>query len=38
MRRLFVLAYVIASNVGNNEAGIKDNKRCFFSKGSDCKL
>ena len=34
MRRLFVLAYAIASNVANNEAGIKDNKRYFFRRGA----
>ena len=30
-KRLFVLAYAIATS-GNDEEGIKDNKKYFFSK------
>ena len=33
VKRLFVLAYAIAANAGNNEAGIKDNKNYFFPRG-----
>ena len=32
IKRLFVLAYVTAANAANNKAGIKDNKKFFFSK------
>ena len=30
VKRLFVLAYTFATNAANNEAGIKDNKKCFI--------
>ena len=33
VRRLFVLAYVIAENVANDEAGIKNNRNYFLLKG-----
>ena len=32
VKRLFVLAYPIAVNTGNNEAGIKDNKKYFLPR------
>ena len=32
VRRLFVLAYVIAAGASNNEAGIKNNRRIFFQE------
>ena len=33
VKRLFVLAYVIAANAENNEAGIKNNKKSFLQRG-----
>ena len=33
VRRLFVLAYVIAENVANDEVGIKNNRNYFLLKG-----
>ena len=33
IKRLFILAYAIATNAGNNEAGIKDNNKYFLPKG-----
>ena len=33
VRRLFVLAYVIAENVANDEAGIKNNRNYFLLRG-----
>ena len=33
VRRLFVLAYVIAAGAANDEAGIKNNKKCFLPRG-----
>ena len=33
IRRLFVLAYVVAAGAANDEAGIKDNKKYFLSRG-----
>ena len=33
VRRLFVLAYVVAAGAGNDEASIKDNRKYFLSKG-----
>ena len=33
VRRLFVLAYVVAAGAANDEAGIKDNKRYFLPRG-----
>ena len=33
VRRLFVIAYAIAANAANNEAGIKDNKKYFLLRG-----
>ena len=35
VRRLFVLAYVIAAGTANYEAGIKNNKKVFSSKMRD---
>ena len=32
VRRLFVLAYAIAANSANNEAGIKDNRKYFLPR------
>ena len=32
VRRLFVLAYVVAAGAANDEAGIKDNKKYFFQE------
>ena len=32
LKRLFVLAYVIAANAANNETGIKDNSISFRRK------
>ena len=32
VRRLFVLAYVIAAGAANDEADIKNNKKYFFSR------
>ena len=32
VKRLFVLAYVIAQNAANNETGIKDNKKYFLAR------
>ena len=33
VKRLFILGYAIAANAVNNEAGIKDNKKCFLLRG-----
>ena len=33
IRRLFVLAYVVAAGAANDEAGIKDNKKYFLPRG-----
>ena len=33
VRRLFVLAYVVAAGAANDEAGIKDNKKYFLPRG-----
>ena len=33
VRRLFVLAYVVAAGAANDEAGIKDNKKHFLPRG-----
>ena len=33
VRRLFVLAYVVAAGAANDVAGIKDNKKYFLPKG-----
>ena len=33
VRRLFVLAYFILAGAANNEATIKDNKKCFLPRG-----
>ena len=33
VRRLFVLTYIVAAGQANNEAGIKDNKKYFLSRG-----
>ena len=33
VKRLFVLAYFIAVNDANNEAGIKNNKKYFLQRG-----
>ena len=33
VKRLFALAYTIAANAANNEAGIKDNKKYFLPRG-----
>ena len=33
VKRLFVLAYIIATNAANNEAGVKDNKKYFLPRG-----
>ena len=33
VRRLFVLAYVVAAGAGNDEVSIKDNRKYFLSKG-----
>ena len=33
VKRLFVLAYTNAANAANNEAGIKDNRKYFLTKG-----
>ena len=33
VRRLFVLAYVVAGDATNDEGGIKDNKKYFLPKG-----
>ena len=33
VRRLFVLAYVVAAGAANDEAGIKDNKNYFVPRG-----
>ena len=33
VRRLFVVAYVITAGAANDEAGIKDNRRNFLSRG-----
>ena len=33
VKRLLVLAYFIAADDANNEAGIKDNKKCFLPRG-----
>ena len=33
VKRLFVLAYVIAANAANNEVGIKGNKKYFLPRG-----
>ena len=33
VKRLFVLAYVIAANAENNEVGIKNNKKSFLQRG-----
>ena len=33
VKRLFVLAYVIAATDANDEAGIKDNKKYFLPRG-----
>ena len=33
LKRLFVLAYVIAVNNVNDEAGIKDNRKYFLPRG-----
>ena len=32
IRRLFVLACVVAAGAANDEAGIKDNKKYFFQE------
>ena len=32
VRRLFVLAYVVAAGAANDEAGIKDNKKYFLPR------
>ena len=32
VKRLFVIAYIIAANAANNDVGIKDNKNIFFQK------
>ena len=32
IRRLFVLAYVVAAGAANDEAGIKDNKKYFLPR------
>ena len=32
VRRLFVLAFVVAAGAANDEAGIKDNKKYFFQE------
>ena len=32
VKRLFVVAYVIAANAANNEAGMKDNKKYFLPR------
>ena len=33
VKRLFVLAYVIAADAANNEAGIKNNRKYFLPRG-----
>ena len=33
VRRLFVLAHVVAAGAGNNEAGIQNNKKYFLRRG-----
>ena len=33
IRRLFVLAYVVAAGAANDEAGIKDNRKYFLPRG-----
>ena len=33
VRRLFVLAYVVAAGAANDEAGIKDNRKYFLPRG-----
>ena len=33
VRKLFALAYAIAANAANNEAGKKDNRKNFLPKG-----
>ena len=33
IRRLFVLAYVVAAGAANDEAAIKDNKKYFLPRG-----
>ena len=33
LRRLFVLAHVVAAGAGNNEAGIQNNKKYFLRRG-----
>ena len=33
VRRLFVLAYVVAAGAANDEAAIKDNKKYFLPRG-----
>ena len=30
LKDCFILAYTFATNAANNEAGIKDNKKCFI--------
>ena len=30
LKDCFILAYAFAANAANNEAGIKDNKKCFI--------
>ena len=33
VRIIFVLAYVIAANAANKEAGVKDNEKYFLPRG-----
>ena len=33
VKRLYVLAYVIDAGAANNEAGIKNNRKCFLPRG-----